>query len=138
MDNSILQFIDNAISSHGTHYDIAKVVYEIYKYEYKILNDGKWYIFDKDKDRWIRITTEELNLRNKIGDYVSNKFLEKGLDYNNLADIETNKGIKDFYLNRGEISQDIGLKLKKSSFKKNIMKECKCLFIDDEFNIKNI
>ncbi len=41
MDNSILNFIDNVILSNATYYDI-------YKDKYKIFNDGKWYIFEKD------------------------------------------------------------------------------------------
>jgi hypothetical protein len=129
MDNSIIFLIENAISTLGSHYDIAKVVYEIYKDDYKVLNK-KWYKFEKDM--WIRVTKKELNLRNNLSEDISNKFLQRGHHYNNQASIETNEGQKEIYLTKGKISLDIALKLKNMSFRDNVIKECKCLFVDDE------
>jgi len=132
INNSIIPLIDNAIATLGAHYDIAKVVQAIYKGEYKALNKDTWYRFDKDKHRWVR-TKEGLKLRKELSEDISKKFLEKALYYNNLAGIETCEGQKEIYLKRGKTSQEIALKLKNASFKESIMKECKCLFIDEKF-----
>jgi P4 family phage/plasmid primase-like protien len=132
INNSILPLIDNAINTQGAHYDIAKVVQAIYKGEYKALNKDTWYRFDKDKHRWIR-TKEGLKLRKELSEDISKKFLEKGLHYNNLAGVEVNEGQKEVYLKKGKTALEIALKLKNASFKESVMKECKCLFIDEKF-----
>jgi len=132
MDNSIIFLIDNAILTSNSHYDIAKAVYEIYKDRYKVLNK-KWYKYEKDM--WIRITNEELNLRKDLSEDISKKFLQRGFHYNNLAVVEANEGQKEVYLKKGKTALDIALKLRNASFKDNVIKECKCLFIVDETNI---
>ncbi len=118
---------DYHILSFGAHYDIAKIVYKNYKGKYKLLNNGKWYKFDNGKWREIMNKT----LRNELGEDILNLFIQKILHFNNLADIETNEGQKEIYLKRCKILQEIALKLKKTSFKESVIKECKCLFIDE-------
>jgi P4 family phage/plasmid primase-like protien len=132
INNSITPLIDTAIGSEGAHYDVAKVVQGIYKGEYKAINKDTWYKYDKNTHRWIK-TREGLNLRKALSEDICKKFMERGIYYNNMMMTTSDEGQKEVYSKKAASASKISLKLKTSGFKDSVMKECKCLFIDEKF-----
>ena len=132
INNSILPLIDIAIGSEGAHYDVAKVVQAIYKGEYKAINKETWYKYDRNCHKWIK-TREGLNLRKALSEDICKKFQERSIYFNNLLMNTTDEGQKELYNKKAQSSLKISLKLKTSGFKDSVMKECKCLFIDEKF-----
>lgn len=133
IDNSVIPLIDIAIQSEGTHYDVAKLVQVIYKGEYKAVNKDTWYKYDHDVHCWVK-TREGLNLRKSLSEEICRKFLDRAMHYNNLS----NNNIYDqaqqmMHGKKGADALKISQKLKQTSYKDSIMKECKCLFIDEKF-----
>lgn len=94
--------IDSAINSSGSHYDVAKIVKDIYKEEY---NKNKIAIFLSEK--------------------ISKVFLERAMYYNDLVMITSDEGQKELYNKKAITAANISLKLKNSSYKNNIMREYK-------------
>jgi len=132
INNSIIPLIDTAIGSEGAHYDVAKVVQGIYKGEYKAINKDTWYKYDKNVHRWVK-TREGLNLRKALSEDICKKFMERGIYYNNMMMSTSDEGQKEIYSKKAASASKISLKLKTSGFKDSVMKECKCLFIDEKF-----
>ena len=132
INNSIIPLIDNALSTDGAHYDVAKVVQAIYKGEYKAVNKDTWYKYDKDCHRWVK-AREGLKLRKELSEEVCRKFTERAQYYNQKIIETSEEGQKEFYNKRASSALKIALNLKKTAFKESIMKECKCLFIDEKF-----
>jgi len=133
IDNSVIPLIDIAIGSEGAHYDVAKLVQVIYKGEYKAVSKDTWYKYDKDSHRWIK-TREGLNLRKSLSEEVCRKFLDRAVYYNSISNNPSfDQSQQNMYNKRGTDAMKIALKLKQTSYKDAIMKECKCLFIDEKF-----
>jgi P4 family phage/plasmid primase-like protien len=132
INNSIIPLIDIAIGTDGAHYDIAKVVQGIYKGEYKAINKDTWYKYDKNYHRWVK-AKEGLKLRKELSEEVCKKFIERAQYYNTKIYSTTDEGQKQIFDNKAKSAIKISLKLKQSGFKESIMKECKCLFIDEKF-----
>jgi len=133
IDNSVLPLIDNAIGSKGAHYDVAKLVQVIYKGEYKAVSKDMWYKYDRDCHCWIR-TREGLNLRKALSEEICRKFLDRAMYYNSMSSNNAyDQAQQGMYGQRGTDALKIAQQLKQSSYKDNVMKECKCLFIDEKF-----
>jgi len=132
INNSIIPLIDNALSTDGAHYDVAKVVQGIYKGEYKAVNKDTWYKYDKDCHRWVK-AREGLKLRKELSEEVCRKFTDRAQYFNQKMIETTDEGNKQLFDKKAKAALKIALNLKKTAFKESIMKECKCLFIDENF-----
>jgi len=133
IDNSVIPLIDIAIGSEGTHYDVAKLVQVIYKGEYKAVSKDTWYKYDRDSHRWIK-TREGLNLRKALSEEICRKFLDRSTYYNSMSNNHAyDKSQQAIYGKRGTDALKIATRLKTTSYKDSVMKECKCLFIDENF-----
>ena len=133
IDNSVIPLIDIAIGSEGAHYDVAKLVQVIYKGEYKAVNKDTWYKYDRDCHSWIK-TREGLNLRRSLSEEICRKFLDRAIYYNSLSNNGSyDQSQQSSHGKKGTDATKIALKLKQTSYKDSIMKECKCLFIDEKF-----
>jgi|UniRef100_A0A6C0LJ01 P4 family phage/plasmid primase-like protien len=133
IDNSVIPLIDISIGSEGAHYDVAKLVQVIYKGEYKAVNKDTWYKYDRDSHCWIK-TREGLNLRRSLSEEICRKFLDRAMHYNTLSSNNAyDKAQQSMYSKRGSEAMKIASNLKKTSYKDSVMKECKCLFIDENF-----
>jgi len=129
LDESILPLLEQSIKSDGAHYDIAKVIYSQYKDEFKAVSKDTWYQFDRRRHRWIK-TKEGLSLRKIFSDNICQKYINRANYYNNLMAKDEEKPIND---EKGKKAMKIALKLKNAGFKDSIMKECRCLFIEEKF-----
>ena len=126
------KLIETAISTEGAHYDIAKIVYELYKNKFRAIDKKSLYKYENDK--WIKTKEEYLNLRKELSETLSKKFMERAEFYNTKIYSTTNEGQKQIYDNKAKSAIKISLRLKQSGYKENIIKECKYLFIDENLN----
>jgi P4 family phage/plasmid primase-like protien len=130
VDEAIIPLIDICIGSDGAHYDIARVVYAQYKDEFKAVSKDIWYKYDKQKHKWVK-AREGLDLRLILSRDICIKFMERGYYYNSkYTDDPTQKTLND---ERSKKCLKIAQQLKNASFKDNIMKECRTLFVDTMF-----
>lgn len=133
MNDSVIPLIDLCVRSDGAHYDIARVVQAIYKDEIKTINKTLWYHYDKDKHRW-KITTEGSVLRIILSTKICVKFMERSRYYNIQAYGNNDEEQKNMNLERAKKCLKIATQLKNASFKDNIMRELRCLFMDEKFD----
>jgi len=137
-------YIEDSIS--GTHVDVAKVLYRMYKYQWVFCNpkSQNWYHFDKH--RW-----EEDECGIKLRSKISNELLEeytktisylneKIINIENTLEEEADKKKRLQMENKmKEISNKIEKlfaitnKIKSTPFIDNVMKECRGLFFDKNF-----
>lgn len=133
IDESIIPLIDLCVRSDGAHYDIAKVVQAIYKDEIKTVNKTLWYHYDKEKHRW-KITTEGSVLRIILSTEICKKFIERAHYFNSQGFGEDSEEIKALNSERAKKCLKIAVQLKNASFKDHIMRELRCLFMDEKFD----
>jgi len=133
MNDSVIPLIDLCIRSDGAHYDIAKVVQAIYKDEIKTINKTLWYHYDKDKHRW-KITTEGSILRIILSTDICKKFIERAHYWNSQCYVMDDPEQKDINSEKAKKCLKIAQQLKNASFKDNIMRELRCLFMDEKFD----
>lgn len=116
----------------GTHYDIAKIIYEDYKDIFKCtcIKGGGWYVFDGHV--W-KYTDEGVTLSKKISTEIVARF-EKMSSVLTAQRIETDDDSnKDLIEARIKKCEKVIHMLKTHSFKVSVMKECSELFYDEHF-----
>ena len=113
-------------SLNGTHYDIAKLLYEFYKNDFRCISmdcKNNWYEFVKN--RWVVGSTK---LRQNISEELVKYYISAKKKYN----LNSNY-VKDAYKKDSMIINLIK-KLKTTSFKNNIMSECCEIFYANNNN----
>lgn len=133
IDDSVIPLIDKCIKSDGAHYDIAKVVQAMYKEEIKTVNKTMWYRYDKDKHRW-KLSTEGSVLRNILSEDICKKFIERSMYWNSQAYGCDDESQKELHSEKAKKCIKISQQLKNAPFKDHIMKEMRCLFMDEKFD----
>lgn len=131
IEESLDPYIKEAES--GTHYDIAKVIYCIYKDKYKCtsLRHSTWYEFQPKKHKWVMIEGG-YTLENLISEEITTRFAKLNASYYQLA--STNQGIdRDNLIKKAERIHKIINDLKKANFKGQVMNQCSKIFIDSDF-----
>lgn len=129
VNKSIINLIDKALGSDGSHYDIACVVHAIFKDEFKAISKDNWYKYDREKHKWVR-AREGLELRKILSVDICTKFLERSQYYAEHCEDPIMKNINE---EKSKKCINISKQLKNASFKDSIMKECRTLFVDDKF-----
>lgn len=129
-DKSYLEkLIEQSIQSKGSHYDIAMIIYFIYKNDYKVNND-KWYK-KNEKSEWIEMEAANdlyINISRKIFDILTSKhhsLFELSRKAKTLDESDTLK-------EKARILKKIADSCKMVNYKNNLIKECKPLFIVDD------
>lgn len=122
-------------STSGTEYDVAKVVHQIYQHDY-VCGSYKhrcWYEFKNH--RWV-LTDTGVSLRLKLSHEVWMKYKEESVEYTHRAMSTQNAQDQQKAEETAKKLMEISYKLRKSSFKENVMKECSELFYSDKFEEK--
>lgn len=128
--NDINKMINSSIKTPTT-YDIASVLHRMYRYDYKYSQTGVWYYFDNNM--W-RQNNDGIMLRNKISNDLCEKYVQIISDnYKEMLNPSLSDEHKEDIKSRNKEISSIVTKLKTTSFKDNIVKECKELFYDIEF-----
>lgn len=112
-------------------FTVAKVVYEMYKYQFicTSIKHHTWYEFKNH--RWHE-TEAGIELKKKLSNDVLNEYL-------NMSRIYSSRGIemvgpsKQPFIDRAKKLFDVILKLQDISFKDKVMKECEAMFYDKGF-----
>ncbi|AYV84817.1 MAG: D5-like helicase-primase [Hyperionvirus sp.] len=122
-------------AERGSHDDIAKVVYEFYKFSYRCANITKnvWYEFQKH--RWVVIDSG-YTLANKLSDEVTKEFAKLASQYFAEFAHRQSQGIsgkKDDLMEKGKSILKIVERLKNQSFKSCIVNACANRFYDAKF-----
>jgi P4 family phage/plasmid primase-like protien len=132
-DASITDLIDKSIGTNGAHYDVARVVHAMYKDKYRFASKDTWYMYSDLMHRWVR-SREGLKLRNILSVEVCQRYMDRSTYWNIES---TRAGVDDEnksrFQERSKKLIEIALKLKNTSYKGNIMTECKALFTDEKF-----
>lgn len=131
INDSVTPLIDISVRSDGAHYDVARVVQAIYKDEVKTVNKTMWYHYNKDKHRW-KISTEGSVLRKILSEEICKRFTDRAHYYNSQA-YSNDTDQRDMLEERAKKSLKIALNLKNATFKDHIMRELRCLFMDEKF-----
>lgn len=128
------RFMENSVNLSGTHYDLAKILYEEYKDEYVCCNVkerlGEWYHFNGL--RWER-EEQGISLQLKLSTEIFDLFKEfkekekQSSSSDDQADDGSNKQSKAKHFQR------VMTDLKKNGFKEAVLKECKNLFYNKHF-----
>tara|TARA_R110000868_G_scaffold27629_1_gene104519 strand:+ start:1497 stop:4655 length:3159 start_codon:yes stop_codon:yes gene_type:complete len=133
--NCIDTFIDISIQTQ-TDWDIANVIHKVFGGDY-VCADNKnkiWYRFEEN--RWV--LDKGTRIRNAISNEIHKLyFVKASVLYDEIANIDTkdeNNSQKNEKLKRRHKSiVEMCGKLKKTTDKNNIMKECMDIFHDDKF-----
>jgi len=132
MDNNVITLIDRCSGSEGAHFDVAKVIHAMYKDRYRFTCKDTWYTFKEDRHRWVR-TREGLTLRMVMSQDVCSKFMERVQHWNTEANRAPGGDTREICETKSKQLLSISLRLKTSGYKDSVMKECKCLFTDENF-----
>lgn len=124
-----------------TDNDMANLLFFLYGEEFKCtsIKKNEWYFYDDEMEKW-RLSDDGIELRyllNKEVTYIFKKRYENYMSkYNENIDIDSWAASDDYHL--GMEFLRIFVKLKKPTYKRRIMKECKDLFYDKDFIINNV
>ena len=124
--------IENAQT--GNHDDLAKVLYELYKYEYKCVSKtrNKWYAFYNN--RW-NCVDQAYTLSNIISDILAVMFAKLAISFYNKASF-IQGGDRDGSGQKGHDLMKITEKLKTESFKNSVIASAANRFYDNKFEEK--
>lgn len=122
-------------SQNVTDNDIARVLHFLYQYQYVCvgIKQNIWYEF-RDH-RWVLCDSGH-TLRAKLSNEASREYLKRAAYWSNKGASEEDETERDRCAERAKRMNEIALKLKKTSFKDNIMKECRELFYVEKFEEK--
>ncbi len=133
------KFMRESISSlytkaeSGTHNDVAKLIFELYKHKYKCVKLTKpqqWYEFQKH--RWVDIGNG-YTLRKNMSDVLTRDFAFLLSAY--YSEGAGKEGLeRDTLMKKGNNIVKIIDKLKHTEYKGQVMNECADLFYDKEFD----
>ena len=120
----------------GTHHDVARVIYHMYKYDYVCasIRNKCWYEF---RDHRWRQSDCAYTLRKKISNEVVREFLSVAMHYNQMSlSLGTNDSDAERYSDVAQKLNTLCLKLKTTNYKENVMKECCEFFYHEKFEEK--
>uniref|UniRef100_A0A6C0JEY4 SF3 helicase domain-containing protein n=1 Tax=viral metagenome TaxID=1070528 RepID=A0A6C0JEY4_9ZZZZ len=117
-----------ASKEKGSSYDIANVLYEMFKDRYVCVSakDNLWFYYDQSLHRWIKDASGTM-LRKRISTDLYQEFSKMGLEKQQQS-LEAD----DQYAELGAKILKVAHSLKSTSSKNNIMSESKELFYDAE------
>jgi P4 family phage/plasmid primase-like protien len=115
-----------------THHDVAHVVYHLLKDEFRYSN-GTWYRFKGH--RW-ETCEKEVELSLKISSVVFKEFARVAAYYSSKASASDNEAEQKQLTGTSIALNEVGLDLKKATYKKALITECQTLFLDKDFSEK--
>ena len=132
VQNDVNKYIEISVKSQS-NYDIAMVLYVMYRYEFKYCKN-EWFVYRNHL--WHR-EPDGISLRKKISTELVEQYMKLISHYNKIStdpNINMTDEEKDELKKKSKSPFEISTKLlKTSSFKDCIMKECRELFYDKDF-----
>lgn len=134
MNNNIYNIMQSSVS--GTQYDVAKVVFAMFRYEFKCVSISKRHWYQFKEHRWRHID-DAVVLRKYFSTKVIDKYLKFRAEVSQkAAELDSSDPNKEIYLDMGDKVNKIINSLKKTTFKRSLLEECGELFYDNEFEEK--
>ena len=126
-----------AVKNKGPQADVARVVYNSAKHKFVCagISTQEWYYFNSRTTRW-EYMDGAIMLRRYINDVVTDLFAHYLQEYNDKAKELRNQGEEDsaeLWDERAKKCSGIFTNLKTTSFKDNVVKECRDLYYDKNF-----
>jgi P4 family phage/plasmid primase-like protien len=133
MKNDLKTLLYQSVSM--AHFDIAKVIYQLYSTDFvcSSFKNKTWYEF-RDH-RWV-LSDSGLSLRIKFSEEVWRVYKNEAVEFNQKAISSNNQSDQDQFSKISRKMDDISQKLRNSTFKESIMKECSELFYQEKFEDK--
>jgi len=120
-------------SLSGTHTDVARVIYHIYKNEFVCSAISKRVWFQFKQHRWRR-TDDAVALKKYISNQVVDTYIMYQTENNNEAvQLDSSSSLKEILIERSNKINKLISQLKKTSFKKSIIEECGEMFYKENF-----
>lgn len=129
-EDNVLALIDKAAGTKGADYDVANVVYTMYKHQYRYTTKDIWYVFREEKHRW-ECSKDGLQLRKIIYQIICQKFMNRSTYWNQQSILHPDD--EERCQTKSKSCLEIAIKLKKAGFNDSIIKVCKVLFTDPKF-----
>lgn len=124
-----------AKAESGTHNDISKVAFELYKNNYRCADIARSIWFEFQGHKWVKIDCA-YTLNMKISDELTIEFAKLVACYYTEASTVDDPQDRDVLLKKGEHINKIINKLKMVDFKNALLNECKILFYEVGFEEK--
>jgi P4 family phage/plasmid primase-like protien len=131
MRSCIQNFILSSLNK--SHHDIAKVVYEMFKHEFRCVSNRNkiWYQFKNH--RWNEIDNA-VELKKKISEEVVTEYTNyAGSLDGKIQELNADPGQQELYIKRAQTALGISLQLRNEPFKNHIISACSVLFHDKGF-----
>ena len=119
-------------SRSGTHNDVAQVIHYLYKYEYVCISIKNKFWYEFRGHRWVPCDGA-CTLRMKISNEVWREYMACARDWTQRAMDSPSAQDQSIFQEHAKRMGDIALKLKTTSYKDNLMKECSELFYMEKF-----
>lgn len=143
---NIARLVKEACS--GTEHDVARVIYAKFRDNYKSTDfrNNVWFRWmghvwretDQGIDLLLKLSSEIATLFRKEMKAILDEMLDRNLEACSNKDQKIDCGVCEYCTmeNQSMLLNKVYTKLKTTSFKSNVMKECRELFFDEEFNKK--
>ena len=123
----------NMSIKNQTNVDVARVLFKMDEYNF-VYCHGEWYTYKNHK--WHR-ESDGMTLRKKISNELEKIYYQIMTDYNVLAtSINTPEAEREDYKKKAYEVLELTKKLKTTSFKENVMKECRDEYVNNDFTKK--
>jgi len=130
--NNLNDYIDICIGSNGSHYDVAKVIYELIKDKFNYSGKNIWRYIDDNGENII--DEKQIKLKNVLKSTVINTFIIRSNYWDDKAIVQNDINIPLDYQIKSSTLLQIANKLKDDKYLNCIIKELKQFFnniIDD-------
>jgi hypothetical protein len=130
--NNLNDYIDICIGSNGSHYDVAKVIYELIKDKFNYSGKNIWRYIDDNGENII--DEKQIKLKNVLKSTVINTFIIRSNYWDDKAIVQNDINIALDYQIKSSTLLQIANKLKEDKYLNCIIKELKQFFnniIDD-------
>jgi len=115
-----------------TSFSVAKVFYELNKYQYKCASINKKLIYEFRNHRWVRVD-EANSIINILNTDITNEFIKLSRSYSDNALASNDHEEKKKWTEKADSANKIALKIQDMKFKKTVVEELCHLYYDAKF-----
>ena len=137
LNKSLIKYADKSIEN-PTHYDVANLVYKKYGDELKLVKGNNWYIYDRNLHKYTTMI-DGLDLSARLSTDIHEILLSRSKEWADKAmkyDLDAPE--RASLTTKCDKAQSLMKNCRMTSFKDNVIKECKHFFLhkyfDDELN----
>ena len=123
--NNLNDYIDICIGSNGSHYDVAKVIYELIKDKFDYCGKNIWKYIENGENT---IDEKQIKLKNLLKSTVINTFIIRSNYWDDKAIVQNDINIALDYQIKSSTLLQIANKLKDDKYLNCIIKELKQFF----------